>query len=288
MTGEDLYYILLDKLSIKISKEKELKKIEKKLEDNYHFCLLRKILSPRNEFDKMLLESIRENILCDNFSNEIICKALEYGFYPMSLSRRCLNFKEFEKSKSTIKDILMIRHHFKKLIITPQTFKIPSNTKKYIKNNFKDYTLRFNHNFERCLRNITVAYPDNWICDKLFDAFVEVNQTNNPNVSIDSVEIYNPNGEMVAGEIGFISKDSYASLTGFHFETNTGTVQMSILGKYLFENGFKYWDLGMELDYKYRYGAINCNRKQQEEFLLSLGKEKLSLPKNEIKLIEFL
>ena len=64
---------------------------------------------------------------------------------------------------------------------------------------------------------------------------------------------------------------------------------MALLGHFLFENGFAYWDLGMSIPYKYRYGAFDADRTEQESRwkLLNSNRNELS-DKTEYKLSDFL
>ena len=117
----------------------------------------------------------------------------------------------------------------------------------------------------------------------LLETFKSIHDNPDDEVSVDSVELWNGD-ELVAGELGFITHNAYASLCGFHIEDNSGTVQMAALGTWLKENGFAYWDLGMEMDYKYVYGAICMGRRAQKEYYDRLGPTRIALPKEGIKI----
>jgi Leu/Phe-tRNA-protein transferase len=72
-------------------------------------------------------------------------------------------------------------------------------------------------------------------------------------------------GEPVAGEIGYIIGNTYTSLTGFsskeHAYRNYGTAQLVLLGRYLQENGFAFWNLGQSyMPYKFHLGAKQYDR----------------------------
>ena len=110
----------------------------------------------------------------------------------------------------------------------------------------------------------------------------------NKTTAVDSVEIWH-DGKIVAGEIGFRTGTAYASLSGFHTEDNIGHVQMAVLGLWLRENGFAFWDLGMSLPYKYRYGAADYDRDEQEKMMDKInGTKIISFPSEEIPLTYFL
>ena len=76
------------------------------------------------------------------------------------------------------------------------------------------------------------------------------------------------NGEVIAGEIGYMIGRTYTSLSGFSNKNkeynNYGTAQQVLLGTYLKENGFNLWSLGHNMPYKKALGAEICER---ENFL---------------------
>lgn len=64
---------------------------------------------------------------------------------------------------------------------------------------------------------------------------------------------------------------------------------MAVLGLWLRENGFAFWDLGMSLPYKYRYGASDYDRDEQEKMMDKInGTKIISFPSEEIPLTYFL
>ena len=73
-------------------------------------------------------------------------------------------------------------------------------------------------------------------------------------------------GEIIAGEIGYLIGKTYTSLSGFSKKNkeynNYGTAQLVLLGKYLKENGFTLWNLGHVIPYKKVLGAQICERER--------------------------
>lgn len=71
-------------------------------------------------------------------------------------------------------------------------------------------------------------------------------------------------GEVIAGEVGYMIGRTYTSLSGFSKKSkeynNYGTAQQVLLGKYLIENGFTLWSLGHDIPYKKALGAQICER----------------------------
>lgn len=295
---QEIFELLAYNFSFKIHSADDLEIFEEKLDKN--FAKPSFLFDENDYLEEAILNEIVENGICDTWDTEIIERALRYGYYPMSLRKRITGFDEFRfvipeekilkgevESIPKYRNVLSVRHHFEKLIITPETMHITKKLNGWINSKFKDYTLTFNRDFDQVIAKLLEAYPETWICPELVEHFKIIHQNPRNGVSVDTVEIWH-NGTLVAGELGFITKNAYASLSGFHCEDDIGTVQMCVLGKYLFDNGFAYWDLGMSLPYKYRFGAKAFDREGQARFYKSLSEIKKDFPDREIPLTEFL
>lgn len=255
------------------------------------------LLNPKNGLESDILRLVKEDAVCDDFDENIIRQALVYGYYPMSMEKRITSGVEFDTYNELIsfpykytvaRYFMTIRHHEEKMIIDFNDFKYPKKAHKWSRQKFGEYTLTFNKNFRLCAQTLAKQYAGNtWVVEPLINAFENINKNPDNEISIDSVELWHGN-ELVAGELGFITHNAYASLCGFHTEDNSGTIQMAALGEYLKANGFAYWDLGMEMDYKYVYGAKLLNRGKQAEYYNKLSEERLALTNKEIKIKELL
>ncbi|UKK01915.2 arginyltransferase [Theileria orientalis] len=93
-----------------------------------------------------------------------------------------------------------------------------------------------------------------------------------------SVEVWHEN-KLVAGEIGFVNGSMYTSISGFHKMNNSGNFQLVALAAILHFNGFKLWDLGMEIPYKIEMGAKTVPRR---EFIKQLNELKNTNVKFEV------
>lgn len=293
MTYKDVFELATYESGVRICDVADLDNLEAKLVDNHKNC---KNTVGLKEIDEYVLETIEEDAVCADFDEMIVRKALSLGYYPMSMEKMVMTEEElmdFRDRLSNVKKVkggvyawryfMTIRHHLKKMVIDFNEFKFPKKTRRYVRQQFGDYTLTFNKNFDLCAETLIAQYEETWVVPPLLDVLKTIHDNPDDEVSVDSVELWHGD-ELVAGELGFITHNAYASLCGFHIEDNSGTVQMAALGTWLKENGFAYWDLGMEMDYKYVYGAICMGRRAQKEYYDRLASSRRTLPKGEIKI----
>ncbi|WP_407398240.1 hypothetical protein [Treponema sp.] len=297
MNLEDIYFQMTYDNSVHINSPEQLDNLRELLESNFY----------ENGFffnDDDMLESAVKNTIEEEAigtigDNETIRKALFLGYYPMSSRKRATKLKELMElgfsdeelpdlaGKEIYMPLLTIKYHLNKLIVFFGNFHISKKLKGWLKGKFADYTITFNKTYDLCVDELLKAYPETWLSADLLKQYKQIHEAPDNKVSIDSVEIWH-DGKLVAGEIGFITGNAYASLSGFHNENDAGTLQMCLLGLFLKNNGYAYWDLGMELDYKYRYGAVSCTRDEQEKYYATLSRKKLSFPEDEIRAADFL
>ena len=293
MTYKDVFELATYESGVRICDVADLDNLEAKLVDNHKNC---KNTVGLKESDEYVLETIEEDAVCADFDEMIVRKALSLGYYPMSMEKMVMTEEElmdFRDRLSNVKKVkggvyawryfMTIRHHLKKMVIDFNEFKFPKKTRRYVRQQFGDYTLTFNKNFDLCAETLIAQYEETWVVPPLLDVLKTIHDNPDDEVSVDSVELW-CGDELVAGELGFITHNAYASLCGFHIEDNSGTVQMAALGTWLKENGVACWDLGMEMDYKYVYGAICMGRRAQKEYYDRLASSRRILPKEEIKI----
>jgi len=144
---------------------------------------------------------------------------------------------------------------------------ISKKVEKLIKKGNFDFTL--NSRFDEVIASILHYHPDNWLYGEYATLLKRLysSSKNKHNLRMISVELSAPDGELVAGEVGYIIGRTYTSLTGFSSYDkkyrNYGTLQMVLLGKLLAHNDFAFWNLGHPyMEYKNRLGAKIFTREQ--------------------------
>ncbi|GKY98477.1 hypothetical protein MPSEU_000805000 [Mayamaea pseudoterrestris] len=150
------------------------------------------------------------------------------------------------------------------------------HTSKSTRKKAKRYQLTVNTSFRRVVEACRQQHGETcWLYEPLVQAFetIHSNVSNAANVynarthqvepcpvRLYSIEVWNEQRELVAGELGYTVGSMYTSLTGFRFEDGAGSVQLAALGHLLIANGFTVWDLGMDMAYKQHLGTSLIKR----------------------------
>lgn len=76
-------------------------------------------------------------------------------------------------------------------------------------------------------------------------------------VGVHSFELWDSDGRLVAGDLGYTVGGVYTSMTGFRLQCSQGAgeVQLVLTSALLQKMGYSWWDLGMVMKYKARLGA---------------------------------
>jgi Leu/Phe-tRNA-protein transferase len=125
------------------------------------------------------------------------------------------------------------------------------------------YELRFDTDFDQILNRCIAVHGDHWLTPPLVSAIRSIRQNRLHGVYPTAFALYR-NEKLVAGDFGTITGRVYTSYSGYHDESNSGTVQLILISRYLRDNGFAFFDLGMPIDYKTCLGATDIS---PEEFV---------------------
>jgi len=142
---------------------------------------------------------------------------------------------------------------------------IPKRVKKLIKS--KNLSIVIDDNFEEMQEYIASSHKSNWLTKRYISTLRATQELNQNNFKAITAYI-EYQGEIVAGEIGYIIGATYTSLTGFSNKSykSFGTAQMVLLAQKLQDNGFDFWNLGHPyMEYKQKLGAKIY---QRDKFLL--------------------
>jgi Leu/Phe-tRNA-protein transferase len=155
------------------------------------------------------------------------------------------------KSDSMHQDYILLPklHLFRSILIFENL-----HVKKSIKRHLHKYELRYGADFDRILERCLEIHGGGWLTPPLVDAIKKIRRHRLRGVCPTSFALYR-DGKLIAGEFGVQAGRVYTSYSGYHDEDNAGTAQLILASRYLQENGFAFFDLGMPLDYKTDLGA---------------------------------
>ncbi len=178
-----------------------------------------------------------------SFKPELISSTCYLGFIPMATQQ----FGDY---------ILLLKMHKQRCILEFENLHIPKTARKRA----RKFNITIDQAFEQCIEQIIKYHEDNWLYPPLAKTFISIFHSKQEKTKFHSFEIWE-NDTLVAGEIGYTVGSCYTSLTGFSNRNSAGTVQLCATAKILKTNGFSFWDLGMEMDYKLNLGATCISRK---------------------------
>jgi Leu/Phe-tRNA-protein transferase len=184
-----------------------------------------------------------------DFSPAFIASLMSAGFLVMSTEEKI--------SAANSVSILLPKHHLIRNVLFFDNLHESKTVKRFLNN----YELKADDNFEIMLNRCVETHGDGWLTKKLCASLVSLWKNPIAPVKMFAFGLYR-DGKLVAGEIGVVAGKIYTSYSGFRTENNSGSVQIVKTAKYLEENGFHFWDLGMPLDYKYTFGAANISKSE--------------------------
>ena len=182
----------------------------------------------------------------DDFSPELYIALARAGFICVSHEHegRLLLLPEMQEAYAVL--------DFKDLHISKKVASL---------NNRLGHRLEFNTRFDDVLASIQTAYENCWMVDEYAHLMQTLLKHTHEDFSLFSTELIDSStGELIAGEIGYITRNIYTSLSGFHRPdkryNNWGTLQLVLLAQHLEEQGVRFWNLGHPyMEYKTDLGA---------------------------------
>ncbi len=150
--------------------------------------------------------------------------------------------------------------------------KICTNVKKLLKKG--GYSFCINSSPNEVIDSICASYDDSWMDGSYKELILELFKVVHKDFRMFSIELRDGiSGNLIAGEIGYLTKGMYVSLSGFSKKekpySNYGKLQLVLLAGYLQNLGVRFWNLGQtQMQYKIDLGAKVYTR---EEFIERLN-----------------
>ncbi len=223
---------------------------------------------------KLIIDNLKgEFESSDEFDSSFIENLCYDGFLPMA------DIDLYNDNK----DILIIKFHNQRCIISPSVIK----SSKTIKRNAHEFSLTINHSFDTVMQGVWEQHGNYWFSKELYEAIKPLINKENLKASFHSIELWKDE-KIVAGDIGMVSGSRYLSMTGFYKVNGSGSVLLASIGKLLDKLNFEIWDLGMELPYKMSMGAQLINRKDFIKKINSLKDKKIDFKYDKISCLTLL
>jgi len=130
--------------------------------------------------------------------------------------------------------------------------------KKSVKRYLDRYELHPDADFDFIVNRCREVHGSDWLTGPLLAAIRSIRENRLHEVYPMSFALYRED-KLVAGEFGVKAGGVYTSYSGYYDESNAGTVQLIHTARWLQENDFTFFDLGMPLEYKNALGAIDIS-----------------------------
>ena len=202
----------------------------------------------------LIVDAMLETGYCEDFcvsfdfDPDFIARLMEAGFLVMSA-----RFGGEEDGDEAIYLPLPKLH-----LVRSALFFDRLHVKKSVRRYLGRYELRPDADFDIILDRCIEVHGDDWLTPPLVAAVREIRRHGFRGVRPMSFALYR-DGRLVAGEFGIRVGRVYTSYSGYYDESNCGTVQLVLTTRYLRDQGFAFFDLGMPLDYKNGLGAVDIS-----------------------------
>jgi len=181
-----------------------------------------------------------------DFSPDFIARLMAAGFLVMSV-KAC---NDDDEDGPGGQYILLPKLHLTRSALFFDKLHVKKSVRRYLGR----YELRPDADFDFIVNRCQEIHGEDWLTGPLAAAIRNIRQNRLRGVYPMSFALYR-NEKLVAGEFGVRSGNVYTSYSGYYDENNAGTVQLILITRWLQENGFAFFDLGMPLEYKTALGA---------------------------------
>jgi Leu/Phe-tRNA-protein transferase len=211
--------------------------------------------------DIMLATGYNEEFcLARDFAPEFIARLMEAGFLVMSA-----DIAGEDEQKPDY--ILLPKLHLERSVLFFEDLHVKRTIRRFLDH----YELRPDVEFDFIIDRCVEKHGADWLTPPLVKAIKKIRYSAPksdgfaPTMGVypASFALYR-DGKLTAGEFGVVCGKVYTSYSGFYDEDNAGTVQLILATRYLQEQGFSFFDMGMPLEYKTALGAVNIS---PEEFV---------------------
>jgi Leu/Phe-tRNA-protein transferase len=192
---------------------------------------------------------------------DFIAKLMEAGFLVMSANL----------SEDAPFYILLPKLHYTRSVLFYENLHVKRSVRRFLCR----YELKADADFDRIIDRCVEKHGPDWLTPPLVSCIKKIRR--NATVNRPAPQTLSPvpyayptsfalyrDGTLAAGEFGIVCGKVYTSYSGFYEETSAGTAQLVKTTRYLQENGFSFFDMGMPLEYKTALGATDIG---QEEFV---------------------
>ena len=185
--------------------------------------------------------------ISDDFSPEFYIQLAKAGFISVS---------DYLKEN---KQYLFPEMQSEYAVLDFEELHISKKTRKLLKKD-DEYILNIKGDIKEVLEKIDQYHKENWMRGKYAELLKELYSLScKDDFELFAVELRSRAGKkLIAGEIGYKIASTYTSLSGFcdREYNGYGKLQMVLLAKYLYKEGFAFWNMGHPyMEYKLKLGA---------------------------------
>mmetsp|Transcript_848 Transcript_848/g.1685 ORF Transcript_848/g.1685 Transcript_848/m.1685 type:complete len:311 (+) Transcript_848:55-987(+) len=205
----------------------------------------------QDKVDQIIEEGKSEFCWSVHFAPEFMARLFFEGFLPI-----CTNVAGSDPIW-----VLLPKMHRRRCVMHPSAARIGKGAAKRCKN----FMFSVDRDLDAVVAGCVEQHGQSWLYPPITRAFKLLHRSGCcATAAIRSVEVWDEDGSLVAGEIGVTVGAVYTSLTGFYRVSGSGSVQLCALAAHLAATGIQMWDFGMSMTYKTELGAGTIAR---EEFV---------------------